>query len=136
MNGISFMATTPGDRLNILHKDDPAAEILRGFFYSTGKFRAIPPGDSVADAQPIFSSECAKRANNLTVIKRVLCRMTEKEQAYVVLSRQAVSRRCCLSFSLTFSAFQFRSDPAVSDHPLLQIPRIPYMCEERRREPC
>ena len=61
------------------------------------QLKATPHKDSAADAQPIFSSECAKRANNLTVIKRVLCRMTEKEQADVVLSRKAFFVRCCLN---------------------------------------
>ena len=42
-------------------------------------FKAIPHKDSTADAPSIFSSDCAKRANSLTVIKQVLCRMTEKE---------------------------------------------------------
>ena len=57
---------------------------------------AIPHKDSAADAPSVFSSECAKRVNNLTVIKRVLCRMTEKEQADVMLSRKAVFVRCYL----------------------------------------
>ena len=57
---------------------------------------AIPQKDKAADAPSVFSSECAKRVNNLTVIKQVLCRMTEKEQADVVLSRKAVFVRCCL----------------------------------------
>ncbi len=39
---------------------------------------------------------CKTSAVNLTVIKRVLCRMTEKEQADVVLSRKAFFVRCCL----------------------------------------
>ena len=41
---------------------------------------------------------CKTSAVNLTVIKRVLCRMTEKEQADVVLSRKAVFVRCCLKY--------------------------------------
>ena len=42
---------------------------------------------------------CKTSAVNLTVIKRVLCGMTEKEQADVVLSRKAFSQRCCLKDS-------------------------------------
>ena len=35
-------------------------------------------------------------AVNLSVVKEFLCKMTEKEQAYVVPSRKAVFVRCCL----------------------------------------
>ncbi len=59
---------------------------IAGFILNAVK--AIPHKDSAADAPSIFSS--------LTVIKRVLCRMTEKEQADVVLSCKAVFVRCCL----------------------------------------
>ena len=43
-------------------------------------FKTIPHKDSAADAPPVFLSECAKRANSLTVIKRVLRKMTAKVQ--------------------------------------------------------
>ena len=45
---------------------------------------------------------CKTSAVNLTVIKRVLCRMTEKEQADVVQSRKAVFVRCCLKCKKSF----------------------------------
>ena len=73
--------------------------------YAAPVFTAIPHKDSAADAPSAFSSECEKRANNLTVIKQVLGRITEKGQADVVLSPKAFSRRCCLNISFYIIRF-------------------------------
>ncbi len=55
-----------------------------------GEIKAIPHKDSAADAPPIFSSERAKRANSLTVIKRVLCGVAH---AYPSVCRGNLFRR-------------------------------------------
>ena len=54
---------------------------------------------------------CKTSAVNLTVIKRVLCRITEKEQADVVLSRKAVFVRCCLNLKeiINMSNYKFET---------------------------